>query len=289
MAVLTMVYEDYYFLDLWYRYYSAQFGAENLYIISHGNDPEHRKIAPEANIIGVYRDERLFRLERRRWATMNGFMNGLRFYYNWILAGDVDEIVVVDPAAAPDLPSYLFHLDGTNAPRSISPLGLELIHNPELEAQPILDGGTVLDRRQIFRLNSNYSKPCINRRATNFTVGGHANNVLPRHLDDNLYLFHLRFFDYERSVARLTQRTQMREVMDAGRDPSKTNDAWSADLKKLEALSSKVPVSQTIDFPEFRKTMIDKTQLLHNDTVAFFGGGRSKDVFRLPERFWSVF
>lgn len=289
MAALTMVYKDYYFLDLWYRYYSAQFGAENLYIISHGNDPEHRIIAPEANIIGVYRDESLFRMDRRRWAAINGFMNGLRFYYNWILTGDVDEIVVVDPDVAPDLPSYIYHLNGENAPRSFSPLGVELVHNPSLETQPVLDRGTVLDRRQIFRLNANYSKPCINRHASNFTVGGHANNVLPRHLDDHLYLFHLRFFDHERSVARLTSRTEMREVMDAGRDPSTTNQAWRADLQKLEALSSGKPVAQTIDFPDFRKMMIEKTKLLHNDKVAFFGGGRSKELYQLPERFWSLF
>ena len=45
----------------------------------------------------------------------------------------------------------------------------------------------------------------------------------------------------------------------------------------------------TMAAPEFRKKMVDGLQLLHDDKVAFWGAGRSKELYRLPERFASVF
>jgi hypothetical protein len=290
VGVLTMVYKDYFFLRKWYDYYKTQFGAEHLYIISHGNDPEHHRIAPDANIIPVPRDPTLTQLERRRWGSLSHISSGLLSYYNWIICTDVDEIVVYDPGKAANLSSYFDMLGASEKIfRSYCPLGLEIIHNPALEPGDIAEDRNILSQRRIFRINANYSKPCLLRYEGRFTVGGHANTHLPRVMADDLYLIHLRFFDYAHSYERLKSRRDMRQTMNNAEETDPLSGAWANDIASLEDLSSRVPEKETIDFPEFRQKMVDGMKLLHNDTVAFWGGGRTKEVYRLPERFGTVF
>ena len=288
-AAITMAYQDHFFLDRWVRHYGAQFGRQHLYILSHGGDPEHARIAEGCNIITLPRDPTMFRLDRRRWSFLSQFSNGMLRYYNWLFVGDVDEIVIVDPDIAPDLTSYMQAKVGKDTPRSLCPLGIELIHNPALEPEPIAPDATILSRRRNFRVNANYSKPGVIRREVAFTIGGHANNHLPRALDPHLYLIHLRFFDYDITCARLGQRREMRDIMTGDRDPAEVGHAWGKDLENFKALASGVPVREDIELTEFRAKMIDGQQLLHDGKVAFWGGGRSKELYRLPDRFAQVF
>jgi hypothetical protein len=288
-GAITMAYQDYFFLQRWVDYYGAQFGRQHLYILSHGGDAEHARIGAGCNVISVPRDPTLFRLERRRWSLLSQFASGMLRYYNWIFVGDVDEVVLVDPDAAPDLISYMRRYEGAGVPKSLCPFGIELIHNPELETDPIVEGAPILSRRRNFRANANYSKPCVIRRDVGFTIGGHANNHLPRVLDPHLYLLHLRFFDYEITCARLEGRKKLREVMTGDKDPSAVGHAWGKDLENFQALARGVPVREDIELPEFRARMVAEQQLLHDDKVAFWGGGRSRELYRLPQRFAQVF
>lgn len=50
-----------------------------------------------------------------------------------------------------------------------------------------------------------------------------------------------------------------------------------------------MPVREDVELPEFRKKMIEGQQHLHDGKVTFFGGGRTKELYRLPERFAAVF
>ena len=131
---------------------------------------------------------------------------------------------------APDLISYMNRYTGKDTPKSICPFALELIHNPEIETDPIASDAPILSRRRNFRANANYSKPCIMRRDLDFTIGGHANNHLPRYLDPHLYLLHLRFFDYDITCERLGERRALREIMTGDKDPASVGHAWSKDL-----------------------------------------------------------
>jgi hypothetical protein len=174
-------------------------------------------------------------------------------------------------------------------PKSLCPFAIELIHNPEVETDPIADEATILSRRRVFRANANYAKPCVMRRDVAFTIGGHANNHLPRVLDPHLYLIHLRFFDYDIACARLAGRREMRDIMTGEKDPKDVGHAWGKDLENFKALASGVPIREDIALPEFRAKMIDGQQLLHDGKVAFWGGGRTKERYRLPPRFSKVF
>lgn len=289
-GAMTMVYQDYFFLERWVEYYAKQFGRQHLYILSHGDDPEHQRIAEGANVIRLPRDPTMWRMERRRWSVSSQFSAGMLRYYNWFFVGDVDEIVIVDPAEAADLPTYLQRYDDPKTtPKSICPLGIELIHNPEEEPEPLVTGQPILSRRRVFRANANYSKPCILRVETGFTIGGHANSHQPRFLDPHLYLLHLRFFDHEMVTKRLSGRKEMRKTMAGERDLNDVGKAWSRDLETFQKLSAGKAVREDIELTEFRKKMIDDQQHLHDGKITFFGGGRTKELYRLPNRFASVF
>jgi hypothetical protein len=288
-GAITMVYKDYIFLERWVDYYGKQFGREHLYVLSHGADAEHDRIAAGANVIHLPRDPQMYRLDRRRWSMLSQFSTGMQRYYNWLIVSDVDEVVIVDPDVAPDLTTYLSRMEGKATPRSICPLGIELVHNPDIETDPIVPGETILSKRRNFRANANYSKPCVTRTDTAFTIGGHANNHLPRVLDPHLYLLHLRFFDHDTCIERLGGRKDMRQIMTGDKDPKSVGHAWGKDLETYMRLSALTPVREDADLVEFRAKMVDDQQLLHNDTVAFWGGGRSKELYRLPERFASTF
>lgn len=289
-GAMTMVYQDYYFLRRWVDYYGRQFGREHLYILSHGGDAEHERIAEGANFIRIPRDPTMWRMDRRRWSFISQFSAGLLRYYNWFIVGDVDEVVIVDPDVAPDLTSYLARYDNARkAPKSLCPFAIELIHNPEVEPEPLADDATILSRRRVFRANANYAKPCILRQETGFTVGGHANSHQPRFLDPHLYLLHLRFFDHATVTERLAGRKEMRKTMAGDRDPKDVGKAWTNDLENFRKLASGRPVREDADLPEFRKLMVEGQQHLHDGKITFFGGGRTKELYRLPKRFAAVF
>ena len=87
---------------------------------------------------------------------------GLTQSYNWVLATDVDEIVAVGPGVHDSLPGYLSRFRPDEIPQVVTPFAIEMVHNPILERQPLDGDAPIL----IF-------------------------------LDPHLYLFHLRFIDYD--------------------------------------------------------------------------------------------
>jgi hypothetical protein len=73
------------------------------------------------------------------------------------------------------------------------------------------------------------------------------------------------------------------------RDPKAAGKAWGNDLETFLALSRLSASREDAELPEFRKKMIEGQQHLHDGKITFFGGGRSKELYRLPDRFASVF
>lgn len=288
LGVMTMAYKDYDLLENWIRYYEKQVMREHLYVLSHGHDPKHIEICKGANVIHLPRDPSMFQLDRRRWFLMNHFTNGFLRYYNWMISSDVDELVVLDPEQGDSLVEYLKNMLTPDAPKSISPFGIEIVHNPEYEHDALDGTGHILQKRRLFRLNSNYAKPCVVRSDVSFTIGGHANNHQPRYLDDHLYLLHLRFYDFDRSCERLKGRAALRkDIYDKSADGKK--DVWAKSIETYKKLACQTPCNTTIDFPEFRAKMFSDAKDLHDGRVTFFGGGRSKELYRLPDRFTTLF
>lgn len=79
---------------------------------------------------------------------MSDLTSGLMSYYNWMLVTNVDEMVVVDLNKSRQLVQYLSETfsAGAPAPKSISPMGLNIIHVPKDQPLPIVpDEPTLFD------------------------------------------------------------------------------------------------------------------------------------------------
>ncbi|WIY26755.1 glycosyltransferase family 2 protein [Parasedimentitalea psychrophila] len=290
LGVVTMVYEDYFFLERWYNYYRKQVGAENLYVFSHGNDPKHKEIAKDANVMNLPRDSAMYKFDRRRWRMLGHFATGLLDFYNWMIVSDVDEIVVVDPMAAANLVDHIVDKYGNvrTAPKNISPLCLELIHLPGEEPLPIEENETILSRRRIFRPNKNYSKPCLVSAPVGFGPGGHRNTLGPRHLPSDLYTLHLKYFDRDTVEARGEEKKKL--VSDAGKLGSQYNQShqWNNTQKSYyEIIETTTLAGEDIDLPEFRAALLEQFEKYSGQYI--WGPAANRNLYRIPERFSGVF
>jgi len=290
LGAATMVYEDYFFLERWYRYYDAQIGGENLFVFSHGDDPRHQEIAEKASVIAVPREDSLYKFDRRRWRMMSLFISGMLEFYNWMILSDVDEIMVADPDLAPDLVSFITatYGDFRKAPASVAPFALDMVHVPDLEPLPIEDGATILSRRRTFRPSRVYSKPCLVRAPVIFGPGGHRNNLGPRHLSDGLYLLHLKYFDEPMLRARAEQRRKdMALAITLNTDFSEDHQ-WMKTYHEYElTVQNNDVLGEDIQLPEFRAAMMRQTER-HPDQY-IWGKAQGRGLYRIPERFASVF
>ncbi len=65
--------------------------------------------------------------------------------------------------------------------------------------------------------------------------------------------------------------------------------AWRRDLDNYRRLAEGRAVREDVDLADFRQKMVEGQQALHDGKVTFFGGGRTKALYRLPDRFAQVF
>ncbi|WP_299417895.1 glycosyltransferase family 2 protein [uncultured Sulfitobacter sp.] len=158
ICAITMVYQDYWALGQWYRYYGAHLGPRNLYVISHGYDPEIQRICPDASVITIPRDE-LKNFDRVRLRVINGIQSGLGNLYDWVIQTDADELVCFDPAT---YSSFQDLFEKSSAP-ALFALGLNLA---EVEGDvPLVGSESALAHRDVACVTGNYSKAWAVRKA----------------------------------------------------------------------------------------------------------------------------
>lgn len=193
-AALTMVRDDAFFLKAWVRHYGEALGRENCYIVNHGRGPEVAQLAEGCNIIGIPGDPHP-NFDMKRWRMLNHFVSGLRPYYDHVIVGDVDELVVVDPASGQSLLQFL---NASKKRRFVTPLGLEVLHRVDIETEEI--GDHIIGPRRHVRLAPHYSKPCIVSHPGKIARGGHFAEYDTLHTPDALYLLHLKYCDFRTYV-----------------------------------------------------------------------------------------
>lgn len=225
VAALTMVRDDAFFLKAWLRHYGGLFGRENCYIINHGRGDDVARMAEGCNIIGIPGDPHK-NFDMKRWRLLNAMVTGLRCYYRHVIVGDVDELVVLDPQAGTDLRSYLEDAPGN---RVVTPLGLEVIHRIDLEQDPITEA--VLGPRRHVRPAPHYSKPCIVSIGTKIARGGHFTQYDTLHAPDDLYLFHLKFCDFDAYSAAMDRRNAAAEATGASVKEAAIGKHWFAEAR----------------------------------------------------------
>ncbi len=190
ICAITMVYRDYWALAQWYRHYGAHLGPRNLYVISHGHDPEIARICPEASIITIPRDG-LKHFDRVRLRLINSIQAGLNNLYDWVIQTDADELVCLNPDRYSSFPEFF---EQTSAP-AIFGLGLNLA---EVEGDsPLLPASNVMAHRNIACVTGNYSKAWAVRkdiplRFHGVFCGYKKTEDFPFQMPDDVFFVHIK-------------------------------------------------------------------------------------------------
>lgn len=285
-AALTMVRGDAFFLEAWLRHYGETLGRENCYIVNHGRGNDVENLAKGCNIIGVPGDPHP-NFDMKRWRMLNNLVQGLRCYYTHVVVGDVDELVVVDPAHGGTLLDYLRN---TRPKRVLTPLGLEVIHRIDLEPEAIT--GPILGPRRHVRLAPHYSKPCILSHGAKIARGGHFTQYDQLIAPDELYLFHLKFCDFSNYAATMNARNQVTADVGVGIKEAAIGRHWFAEARGEDQAVfdgfAALPMQDGFDLGWVRKRMA-RSWGPRGDT-GFYAFKRPEYAaqYRLPERFMGV-
>lgn len=291
LAALTMVHEEDFFLERWIAHWRKYLPDDAIYVLNHGGNADVARIAKGCNVIRLPYDQLKKSVNQRRWQILSLHASALTGFYNWVACNDVDEFVVLDPEVSGDLVGYLMDIAARDVvPPALTTFAIEMVHNLETETDPLLPGTPILGARRCYRLNSNYAKPCLISRPTEFKAGGHGANHKAITLDPHLYNFHLRFIDHDYCMARFHKSLERRlagKTAEEQRAMQAGGWGWASVEGTFKALSQRAPVAETVDHPAFRKAMLDDRILRPPFTL--MGGGRPPEIYRLPERFNGVF
>ncbi len=286
VAAVTMVRDDLFFLKAWLGHYGEQFGRENCYIINHGRGAAVAEMAQGCNVIGIPGDPHK-NFDMKRWRLLNGLVEGLRAYYKYVVVGDVDELVVLDPQAGTDLKSWIAEQPGKQV---LTPLGLEVIHRIDLEPDPVTE--KILGPRMHVRPAPHYSKPCLVSFGTKIARGGHFTQYEKLHTPEHLYLLHLKFCDFDTYCATMNQRNAVTGEIDAPIREVSIGRHWFAEARGedravFEAFSE-LEMQDGFNPGPLRRKM-HRSWKPRGDTGFWnFDRADSDTQYRLPDRFAGV-
>lgn len=283
-AAITMVRDDDFFLERWVGYYGEMFGRENCTVINHGNQPAVNEIARGCNVLAI--PDNPERFDQKRWRLFNGLANGLRGYYKYVVVGDVDEFVVVDPALGMDLLGFL-----KKAPwrKIFTPLGLEVLHRTSVEDAPVT--GPILGPRRHVRVNFHYAKPCVTGAPGEISRGGHFAKFDKLFAPEALYLFHMKYCDVAQYSGVMDRRND--SVAKAGIEKGETGigghwfpDARGDDRALFDGFA-RAPIVSGFDMGAYRKRMHETwTERAHG--LWQFKRGTYGHVHVVPDRFFGI-
>ena len=285
VAAVTMVRGDAFFLEKWLRHYGGELGRENCYVVSHGRGDDVAEMAEGCNIIGIPGEPHP-NFDMKRWRLLNNIVQGLRSYYDHVIVGDVDELVVVDPATGKGLFEWV-----SEQPirKVLTPVGLEVIHRIDVEDEAVED--VVLGPRRFVRHAPHYSKPCVVSAGTKIARGGHFTQYGKLIAPPELYLFHLKFCDFAQYTAAMDRRNAATAEIGVGIKEASVGRHWFAEARgedrALFDSFARLDLTE-FDFSGARAKMAE-TFKPRGDT-GFYQFDRDEDdlIYEMPERFFGV-
>lgn len=282
-CALTMVRDDYFFLERWIRYYGGLFGKSALYIVNHGGNPRVAEIAEGCTVINIP-DMFNEMFDAMRWRMLTHFANGLRSYYEFVVVGDVDEYVLPDPKQGADLVDFL---GKRRRGVTVTPVGLEVVHRPDIERDTIGEGPMLGPRRHV-RFTTAYSKPCILSKHSDLSRGGHYAKDPELKLFRNLYLFHMRYVDADLYRDTLDRRAgRVEQIAPKAGEAKLVSWNWRRDLDREDpyAKAAALPVVPGFDLSGPVERMTSSWGPRGEEGLYAFGREIGREVMVLPERF----
>lgn len=232
VAFVTMVYNDHFFLELWLNHYKKFTPLEDIHIVMHGPQPYVHEMAAGCTIVECERDPRNPRLDQDRLAFMSDYCSSLTEKYDRVIFNDVDEVIVLDPNAGSNLVDYISSIPDEH--KVVTPLGLEIIHRSDVESDYDYSR-PMFGQRQYVRMNGWYTKPNIISVPVIWGPDGHGSSHDEIYLDENLFTFHLKWFDQSYHLKRHEERLGFRFKDENGDEViiGAGSWSWSAQMYRL--------------------------------------------------------
>lgn len=202
-CALTHVRHESFFLEKWIAYYGAIVGRENLFVVIDGTDWPVEVDLAGINVSTLLDAPRQrIRNDRFMAKEMSSKANGLRKRYEFVIRGDVDEYVVIDPASGLDWPTAMQELGEEGY---IFALGVDMVQSEE-EGAPVDRAAPVLGQRNFGFVSDRYSKPFVISRWNNWAGGAHRLLNRDVKLSQHFVLFHMALADKGIAAARMAAR-----------------------------------------------------------------------------------
>lgn len=200
IAVVTMVYNESYFLPIWIDHYNKSVPEKNIYVIDDGSSDGSTSNLGNINLIQLPRQPFS---DVRRTELVSNFCSNLLLWYDVVIYTDVDELLVPDPDIALDLQEYCDKMKKD----VVTAIGLNVIQTEE-EISPPPYQKPLLQCRRYVRFVYAMCKPVISRVPIKWSPRFHSSNHSME--VDDLFLFHLRHHDINIALQRL-EKTRSQE------------------------------------------------------------------------------
>ncbi len=210
-----MVYNEADFLPIWRRHYAAAVGEENCYVLDHGSNDGSTDNLGRVNVMRIPRSPMD---EAKRGRFLSEFCSSMLTWYDAFAYTDVDEMLVVDPAIAPDLITLL----RLSPHKVLTAFGVNVLHRMNHDVALDPEGVISAQRRWIYPTAA-MAKPLVMRKPIKWSPGFHSYDGPP--VFAGLFNMHLAQVDYEIALRRQVKRRSVEwtNAID-GQHPHKVND-----------------------------------------------------------------
>ena len=288
IAAITFCRDEGRMLPLWVRYYGAQFGVENLYVVDDNSEDGSTDDLP-CDVLHIP-PIRGGKFNSTRMAMVGNLGRSLLELYDVVMFCDTDEFIVPDPAVWPGLKEYVEARsdEGRNA---VGSLGFNVVHNVGVE--PVLDlDAPLLGQRQLAKFLPLMCKPAIKWVPAHWSDGTHGVRT-PYEVDPELWMFHMKFGDRDHLQEAADHRQRMVEADGRSRD-TQWRQGGDSLVDLLERITDGADASQ---IPEFVPPSGEKlAALVVEEPKGNFRAPKAsqmtlmekRPLVRIPERFFGI-
>jgi hypothetical protein len=279
---LTFAYNENFFLPRWVAYYGAQLGVENLFVLDHGSSDLSCLGLGAANILSVPRSAYD---EIKRVDFASHMHRALLNYYDAGFVMDADEFVIADPRKYRSLADFV---DRTSA-EALTAIGLELYHVRAVEHE-FVDSLPILFQRRHVIFDSWMCKRSFARIPMQFGGGFHTSNQ-PTVFDPDLYLIHLKNFNFNHRVLRQATTAKWTYAGSFGTHAKRGTESVGAVFETVDSLVATHQVSAAFDFREEIELCLGRTVVNPSGEFDFNlnGGFQGATVHLVPPEFRDLF
>lgn len=278
---MTMVRDEAVWLPRWVAHYGREVGTRNLLVFDDGTTDGSTTNLPcrvhpmptgwlgddsfDAGRTGVLNRRARWLLEKRG--------------YDAVIAVDVDEFLVADPAVHPSLLDFLAarrHLD------VIAATGLDIVHHTPSE-EPLDPTRPVTEQRSFAQFTGGMCKPTIKRVAAPWRMAGHGIRA-PFTIDPELFLLHTKYAD--RDLLRVAAARRHERFL---ADRAGHTSTWTLPPDTLvERLAADIDAIEPTQVPVFDPRAVDPATIIEvvGERYRSLGGNRRRTtgspVVRIP-------